>query len=148
MALTFWTYNVSPGSERLQAWGLVFTCLSIRCLHVEIVTGLDLNNFLLAFSRSTNLRGSVETIYSENGSTFWVAADTLRNLLGSCEFTNSLRKKGTNWVRIPPYAPSQGGSWEIMVKLFKTALRQVVGHARRLSTLIELQTSPWMRWES
>ena len=45
-----------------------------------------------------------------------------------------------NWVRIPPYVPSQDGSWEIMVKLFKTALRQVVGHARRLPTLIELQT--------
>ena len=45
------------------AWGLLFTCLSTRCLHVEIVTGLDLNNFLLAaFSRFTNLRGSVETI--------------------------------------------------------------------------------------
>ena len=27
-----------------------------------------------------------------------------------------------------------------MVKLFRTALRQVVGHARRLPTLIELQT--------
>ena len=24
-----------------KAWGLLFTCLSSRCLHVEIVTGLD-----------------------------------------------------------------------------------------------------------
>ena len=125
------------GRSDCKAWGLLFTSLSTRCLHVEIVTGLDLNNFLLAFSRFTNLRGSVETIYSDNGSTFCAAADTLPNLLGSCEFTNSLRKKGTNWVRIPPYASRQGGSWKIMVKLFKTALRQVVGHARRLPTLIE-----------
>ena len=128
------------GRSDCKAWGLLFTCLSTRCLHVEIVTGLDLNNFLLAFSRFTNLRGSVKTIYSDNGSTFCAAADTLPNLLGWCEFTNSLRKKGTNWERIPPYAPSQGGSWEIMVKLFKTALRQVVGHARRLPNLIKLQT--------
>ena len=128
------------GRSDCKALGLLFTCLSTRCLHVEIVTGLDLNNFLLPFSRFTNLRGSVETIYSDNGSTFCAVADMLPSLLGSCEFTNSLRKKGTNWVRIPPYAPSQGGSWEIMVKLFKTALRQVVGHARRLPTLIELQT--------
>ena len=128
------------GRSDSKAWRLLFPCFSTRCLYVEIVTGLDLNNFLLAFSRFTNLRGSVEKIYSDNGSTFCVAADTLPNLLGSCEFTNSFRKKGTNWVRIPPYAPSQGGSWEIMVKLFKTALREVVGHARRLPTLIELQT--------
>ena len=129
------------GRSDCKAWGLLFTCLSTRCLHVEIVNGLDLNNFLLAFSCFTNLRRSVETIYSDNGSTFCAAVDTLPNLLGSCEFTNnSLCKKGTDWVRIPPYAPSQGGSWEIMVKFFRTALRQVVGHARRLPTLIELQT--------
>ena len=128
------------GRSGCKTWGLLFACLSTRCLHEEIVTGLDLNNFFLAFSRFTNLRESVETIYSDNGSTFCAAADTLPSLLGSSEFTNSLCKKGTNWVRIPPYAPSQGGSWEIMMKLFKTALRQVVGHARRLTTLIELQT--------
>ena len=78
------------GRSDCKAWGLLFTCLSTRCLQVEIVTGLDLNNFLLDFSRFTNLRGSVETIYSNNSSTFCAAADTL---------PNSFRKKGTNWVR-------------------------------------------------
>ena len=123
-----------------KAWGLLFTCLSTRCLHVEIVTRL-LNEFLLAFSRFTNLRGSVDTIYSDNGSTFCAAADVLPKLLGSTEFNNAARKRGINWVRIPPYARSQlGGSWEAMVKLFKTALCQVIGRARRKPTLIELQT--------
>ena len=117
----------------------MFYILTIPCLNLKRLLG-NLLHFLLAFSRFTHFRGSVETIYSDNGSTFCAAADTLPNLLGSCEFTNSLRKKGINWVRTPPYAPSQGGSWEIMVKLFKIALRQVVGHARRLPTLTELQT--------
>ena len=81
------------GRSDCKAWGLLFTCLSTRCLYEEIVSGLDLNNFLLAFSRFTNLRGSVETIYSDNNTTFCAAADTLPNLLGSCKFTNSLRKK-------------------------------------------------------
>ena len=117
------------------AWGYVSTALN-----PADATGLDLNNFLLAFSRFTNLRGHVETIYSDNGSTFCAAADVLPKLLDSPEFINSTRKRGINWVRIPPYAPSQGGSWESMVKLFKNALCQVVGRARRKPTLIELQT--------
>ena len=57
---------------------------------------------------------------TSNGSTFCAAADALLKLLDSSEFVNSVRKRGINWVRIPPYAPSQGGSWEIMVKSFKT----------------------------
>ena len=122
-----------------KAWGLLFTCLSTGCLHVEIVTGLDLNNFLLAFSRFTNLRGKVDTIFSDNASTFCAAANVLPGLLNSTEFANSVRQKGINWVKIPPYAPSQGGVWESMVKLFKNALLQVMGRARRKPTLIELK---------
>ena len=41
-----------------RAWGILFTCLCTRCVYVEIVTGIDLNNFILAFSRFINLRES------------------------------------------------------------------------------------------
>ena len=77
---------------------------------------------------------------SDNGSTFSAAADRLPSLLDSTGFKNSLRKRGINWVKIPPYAPSQGGSWEIMVKLFKNALGRVLQDVRRRPSLIELQT--------
>ena len=53
---------------------------------------------------------------------------------------NSLRKRNINWVKIPPYAPSQGGSWESMVKLIKNSLGRVLEGVRRKPSLIELQT--------
>ena len=55
---------------------------------MELVTSLDFNNFLMAFTRFTNLRGSVDTVYSHNGSTFCAAADQLHKMLGSNEFQN------------------------------------------------------------
>ena len=120
-----------------KAWGLLFTCLCTRCIHVELVTGLDLNNFLLAFSRFVNLRGAVDTMYSDNGSTFPAAASVLPPLLSSTEFHNLLRKRNTSWVNIPPYALSQGGAWESMVK---TSLTRVMNEICRKPSLIELQT--------
>ena len=123
-----------------KAWGLLFTCLCTRCVHVEIVTGLDLTNFVLAFSRFINLRGPVDTIFSDNGKTFCAAEKQLPELLESTDFHNAIRKRNVNWVRIPPYSPSQGGSWESMVKVFKKAFYQVMGDARRTPSLIELQT--------
>ena len=123
-----------------EAWGILFTCMCTRCIHVELVTSLDLNSFLMAFSRFVNLRGSVDTVFSDNGSTFCAASKQLPKLLQSTEFHNALRKSNINWTRIPPYAPGQGGSWESMVKLFKTALFRVLENTRRLPTLIELQT--------
>ena len=121
-----------------KAWDILFTCLCTHGIYVEIVTSLDLNSFLLAFSRFTNLRGAVDTMYSDNGSTFVAAADILPTLLSSTDFHNSLRKRSINWVRIPLYAPSQGGSWESMVKLFKSLLKHVLDSTRRKPSLIEL----------
>ena len=105
---------------------------------MEIVTSLDLNEFLLAFSRFTNLQGGVDTVYSDNGSTFRAAADRLSSLLGSTEFCYSLRGRNINWVNIPPYSPSQGGSWKSMVKLIKDAFNCVLDQSRRTTSLIEM----------
>ena len=123
-----------------KAWGILFTCLCTRCVHVEIVTSMDLNNFILAFSRFINLRGPVDTFFSDNGKTFCAAEKQLPQIIDSTEFHNSLRHRGINWVRIPAYAASQAGSWESMIKLIKKALVQVMSEARRKPSLIELQT--------
>ena len=136
----FGHYFFRQGRSECKAWGLLFTCLCTRCLHVELVTSLDLDNFLLAFTCFTNLRGAVDTIYSDNASTFRAAAENLPKLLGSTEFCNSLRKSNINWVFVPPYASSQNGSSESMVKLFKSALSRVLEPVRRKPSLIELQT--------
>ena len=130
-------YYFREGRSNRKAWGLLFTCLCTRCLHVEVITSLDLDSFLLAFSRFTNLRGAVDTIYSDNGSTFCAASERLPDLLDSTDFHNSLRKININWIKIPPYAPSQGGAWEIMVNCLKTHLVElwitVIVHRRSLS---------------
>ena len=104
------------------------------------MASLDLNSFLLAFSRFANLRGAVDTFHSDNASAFCAAADRLPELLSFTEFQNSLRKSDINWVKIPPYSPSQEGVWEIMVKLSKNALNKTMENARRTPALIELQT--------
>ena len=111
-----------------------------RPVHVEIVTSLDLNNFLLAISLFTNLQEAADSTYSDSGSTFCAAAEQLPLLINSPDLQNCLRKRNLKWVKIPPYAPSQGGSWEKMVKLIKITVGIVLEEVRRKPLLIELQT--------
>ena len=101
-----------------KAWGILFPCLCTKCVLVEIVTGMDLNNFILAFSRFINLKVPVDTFFSDNGKTFCAAEKQLPLIIGSTEFHNSLRQRNINRVRIPAYAASQAGSWESTIKLF------------------------------
>ena len=110
--------------------------LSVRigCLRI------DLNNFILAFSRFISLRALADTFFSDNGKPFCTAEKQLPLLLDLTEFHNSSRKRSINWVRIPPYSFSQAWGWESIVKLIKTALSQVLEEVRRLPSLIKLQT--------
>ena len=62
----------------------------------------------------------------------------LPDLLGSTKFLNVLRKSDIKWIKISPYAPSQGGNWESIVKLFKNALYRILHDTRRLPSPIEL----------
>ena len=57
-------YMFRQSRSECKAWRLLFTCLCTRCIYVELVTSLDLNSLLLAFSRFINLRGAVDTIFS------------------------------------------------------------------------------------
>ena len=56
-------YFFRQGRSECKAWGLLFACLCMRCLHEELVTSLDLDNFFLAFTRFTNLYGAVQCFH-------------------------------------------------------------------------------------
>ena len=40
-----WPFTFRQNRIVCKAWGLLFTCLCTRCIHVELVTGLDLDSF-------------------------------------------------------------------------------------------------------
>ena len=71
------------GRSHRKAWGLLFTCMASRAIHVELVTALSLDEFLLAFTRFVDIRGQVDTIYSDNGSTFQAGSRKLPELIES-----------------------------------------------------------------
>ena len=115
-------------------------CLRACVLDIStkaMVTSLDLNGFLKRYSGFVKLRGPVNTVIFDDGSTFWAASEQLPKLLQSTEFHNALRKSDIIWTRILPCASGRGGIWKNMVKLFKTALFRVLENTCRLSTLIE-----------
>ena len=98
------------GRSNKKALRLLFTCMASRGIHVELVTSLSLDDFLLAFTRFTDLRGQVNTIYLDNASTFHAGSKKLPDLIETKDCHISLRRKGMNWEFIPPYAPAQDGA--------------------------------------
>ena len=61
----------------------LFTCATRRAIHLEIVTDLSVETFLLAFRRFASHRSLPQVLVSDNATTYTAAADELQQLLGS-----------------------------------------------------------------
>ena len=72
----FGPFLVSVGRGRAQAkrYGVVFSCLTSRSIHLEVAESLDIDAFINCFRRFVARRGHPHTVYSDNGT----------NLVGGC----------------------------------------------------------------
>lgn len=125
------TRSSAEGSDK--AWIAIFICLITRAVHVEVLFGLTVGQFLGAFERFTTRKGRCLYLHSDNGTTFVGADNELARVLKqwSTSFpTHELSRFGTEWRFITPAAPFKGGIWEAAVKSFKHHLKRVMGKQR------------------
>ncbi|XP_063358825.1 uncharacterized protein LOC134648265 [Cydia amplana] len=117
----FGPVEVTIGRRREKRWIALFTCMTTRAVHLEIVASLSANSAIMSIRRFTARRGLPNKILSDNGTSFVGANRQL------CEFYSDAvqdfaANKHIEWCFIPPASPFMGGCWERLVKTVKTAL--------------------------
>ncbi|XP_047992014.1 uncharacterized protein LOC125230827 isoform X2 [Leguminivora glycinivorella] len=117
----FGPVEVSIGRRREKRWIALFTCMTTRAVHLEIVASLSADSAIMSIRRFAARRGLPNKILSDNGTCFVGANRQL------CEFySNAVQdfaaSKQIEWCYIPPASPFMGGCWERLVKTVKTAL--------------------------
>jgi len=112
----------------------VFVCMSIKAIHLELVSDSSTDGFLAAFQKFISRRGLPEHVYSDNGTNFIGANNQLKKIYAL--FISEKHKELVNkfssehrisWHFIPSHAPHFSGLWESSVKLFKHHFKRVVG---------------------
>lgn len=116
------------GRRHEKRWISLFTCLTTRAVHLEVSDGLNLEEFLLCFTRFTSLRGKPEVIYSDNGTNLVAAEQELRQALEELtarfpELQTKMACLKIDWHFSPPYGPHFGGVWERLVQSCKRAMK-------------------------
>ena len=66
----FGPFVVKRAWSLVKRYGVMFTCLAIRAVHIEVIHSLDTNSFLHALRRFIARRGQPEVIRSDNGGNF------------------------------------------------------------------------------
>ena len=113
-------------------WGCLFTCLTTRAVHIEVVPSLDLSSCVMGVERFIVRCGTPTTIMSDNGLIF-VGAQ--KELLACVESWNKLApavfvQKRIMWKFNPTSVPHHGGSWERLFRSVKHVLYDILGNKR------------------
>ncbi|RUA05209.1 MAG: hypothetical protein DSY43_05115, partial [Gammaproteobacteria bacterium] len=116
-----------------KAYGVIFTDMVMRAVHIEAVFAYDTSSFLLALSRFASVRGWQEKIYSDPGSQLIGAGRELEEAWKNMD-RQSLQKSGTKngstWIFGPADSPWYQGAVESLVKSAKRAIHFAVNNQR------------------
>ncbi|XP_055601508.1 uncharacterized protein LOC129750567 [Uranotaenia lowii] len=141
----FGPVSVKVGRSKVKRWVALFTCLTIRAVHVEVVYSLDTQSCIMSIRRFVARRGSPLEFHSDNGTNFRGADNILQEQIRNIQeglastFTNTV----TKWVFIPPGTPHMGGSWERMTHCFSATAAAAADTRRCCRTLRCWISLPW-----
>ena len=100
---------------KAKRYGVIFTCMTTRAVHLEIAGDLSSDSFILSLRRFIARRGNVKNIRSDNGTNFIGAEKELKaaiNEIDKEKVMTEIIKKGIHlsWKFNPPSSPWMGGA--------------------------------------
>ena len=96
-----WIKNVE--GEVVTMYILLFTCLNVRAVHIELVPIMSTHQFVLAFSCFTNVYGIPSHLYSDNAKSFIAGVEILPKALVCDEYKANFDVFDIRHVKIPLY---------------------------------------------
>jgi len=119
------TRRIRGGAAYSKRWAVIFTRLSVRAVHIELIEAMDTSSFINALRRFFAIRGPVKLIRSDCGTNFKGACRELKILLRDDKEPNVFRflsKEGCTWIFNPPHSSHMGGVWERMIGISRRIL--------------------------
>ena len=124
----FGPFHIKCGRKECKRYGILFTCLSCRAIHLEVAASLETDSFLNGLRRFVARRGQVQSISCDNGTNLVGAErelykavresdDKIRRLLLSSEI---------EWRFNPPHASHMGGVWERQIRSVRSVLSNLL----------------------
>ncbi|XP_063547170.1 uncharacterized protein LOC134754762 [Cydia strobilella] len=102
--------------------------ITVKALHLELVTSLTTESFLAALRRFMSRRGKPQTLYCDNGTSFVGASNELTNFLkqNHDKLQSGMAENLINFKFSPAYSPHFGGLWEAAVKSTKYHFKRIL----------------------
>ena len=125
-------FTLKEVCRMVKRWGVVFTCLASRAIHLETSAAMDTSSYINALRRFLAIRGPVRWMRSDRGSNFVGARHEFEAELGKMDFAkvqDAMKGYGCDLVEFkmnPPHASNFGGVWERQIKTIRSVLNALM----------------------
>lgn len=125
----FGPFDVTNGRKHEKRYGIVFTCLSSRAIHLEMAYSLSTDSFLHGFRRFLSRRGNVRIVRSDNGTNLTSGCQELKKCIGEWNqnvIQNWMIQRNLEWRFQPPSASHFGGVFERVIRSVRKVLNGIL----------------------
>lgn len=129
----FGPLEVRRGRSTVKRYGVLFTCMTARAIHIEIAYSLDTDSFLNALRRFIARRGEPKQIRSDNGGNFVKGEKDLREAIRQWnqeKIHEFLLQKDIKWIFNPPAGSHHGGVWERCIRTVRKVMKAILNEQR------------------
>ena len=128
----FGPFIIKEGRKELKRYGVLFTCMASRAVHVEIANSLTTDSFINAYRRFVSRRGPVRQLRSDQGSNFVGARRELAKTLNEMDqeaIKTKLLEDSCDWFSFrmnTPASSHMGGVWERQIRSVRNVLSSLL----------------------
>ena len=124
-----WWMKVKGASQPQKMFIIIYTCLNVRAIHLDLVSDMSSDSFVKSFQRFVSRYGVPEIVYSDNAKSFIQGVDSFESFVVSENGMEFLRKNQIKHRRIPLYSPWIGSMWERLLRVVKDCLMKTIGRS-------------------
>ncbi|XP_068074145.1 uncharacterized protein [Danio rerio] len=125
----FGPFVVKRARKEYKRYGLIFTCLSSRAVHIEMIEDLSTDAFINALRCFISLRGAVCKLYCDQGTNFVGARNEFKDCLKQVDIKTLevfLAEKQCEFAFNAPSASHTGGVWERQIRTVRSVLNATI----------------------
>ena len=133
----FGPFVLREGRKEIKRYGVLFTCMASRAIHIETANTLETDSFINALRRFQAERGPIRQLRSDRGTNFVGAQRELQEALSEMDedkIRSTLLEDNCDWFSFktnPPYASHMGGSSERQIRTVRSVLTSLLEETGR-----------------
>lgn len=96
------TRRTRGGQANSKRWAVLFTCLTMRAVHIEVIEEMTSSSFINALRRFISIRGEVTEFRSDRGTNFVGSTDALAINVSEDPVKSFMCTHHATWIFNPP----------------------------------------------